>query len=164
LPTAAGVREVDLLPLLRDELTKYKMTSAATRLDDPVFVTSSGAPRDRHNVRQRVVAPAVKRADELLAERGSQPLPTGLSPHKLRHSFASLLVALGGRWRDRVGGATNRPVRRVSASRSDAAAHVARGLRSPLTSDQRRDGIQQRRRGVIEEATRALKRRGQSSS
>ncbi len=49
----------------------------------------------RHNLRQRVVAPVVKKADELLAEREQYPLPAGLSPHKLRHCFASVLVALG---------------------------------------------------------------------
>jgi integrase len=60
-----------------------------------VLVTSSGKPRDRHNLRQRVVAPIARKADELLADRDLPPLPAGLSPHKLRHSFASLLVALG---------------------------------------------------------------------
>jgi integrase len=51
--------------------------------------------RDRHNLRQRVVAPVVERADELLAERGGQPLPTGISPDKLRHTFASVLWRSG---------------------------------------------------------------------
>lgn len=60
-----------------------------------MFVTSSGKPRDRHNLRQRVVAPIVRKADELLATRDIHPLPTGLSPHKLKHTFASLVVALG---------------------------------------------------------------------
>jgi integrase len=59
-----------------------------------VFVTRTGRPCDRHNVRQRVVGPAVVKADELLAEQGLNPLPAGVSPHK-RHSFASLLVAFG---------------------------------------------------------------------
>lgn len=93
--TDAGSREVDLLPLLRDELSEHKATSKATGPEDPVFVTSGGKPRDRHNLRQRVVAPIVKRADELLIKRDAQPLPDGISPHKLRHTFASLLVALG---------------------------------------------------------------------
>lgn len=91
----AGVREVDLLPILRDELTSHKQAAANAGPDDRVFVTSSGKPRDRHNLRQRVVAPIAKRADERLADRHQHPLPAGLSPHKLRHSFASLLVALG---------------------------------------------------------------------
>lgn len=93
--TDAGVREVDLLPLLRDELASHKAACSATGPDDLVLLTSTGRPRDRFNLRQRVVAPVTRAADALLAERGLHPLPTGLSPHKLRHSFASLLVALG---------------------------------------------------------------------
>jgi integrase len=89
------VREVDLLPILRDELAAHKAASAVIGPNDRVFVTSSGKPRDRHNLRQRVVAPIARRVDELLAERDLPPLPVGLSPHKLRHSFASMLVALG---------------------------------------------------------------------
>ncbi len=92
--TSAGVREVDLLPVLRDELAALKASSGALQ-SDPVFLTSTGSVRDRHNLRQRVVAPISKRADELLAGRDVRPLPAGLSPHKLRHTFASLLVALG---------------------------------------------------------------------
>jgi integrase len=96
--TDAGAREVDLVPLLREILTEHKAASGKTGPDDPVFVTSrskTSMPRDRHNLRQRVVLPAVEKADELLAQRGAQPLPAGVSPHKLRHTFASLLVALG---------------------------------------------------------------------
>lgn len=93
--TSAGMREVDLLAILRDELVGLKTSSPRVGPDDPVFVTSSGKARDRNNLRQRVVAPAVKKADQLLAERELHPLPAGISPHKLRHSFASLLFALG---------------------------------------------------------------------
>lgn len=53
------------------------------------------AARDRSNLRERVLAEVVERADQLLRERGELPLPKGLSPHKLRHTFASILVALG---------------------------------------------------------------------
>jgi integrase len=93
--TDAGTREVDLLPLLREQLIEHKAASQRAGPEHHVFVTASGKPRDRHNLRQRVVAPIVARADELLIERDAQPLPTGLSPHKLRHTFASLLVGLG---------------------------------------------------------------------
>ncbi len=93
--TSAGVREVDLLPILRDELAALKAAGRRTGPDDPVLLTSTGKPRDRHNLRQRVVAPIARKADELLAERDQRPLPAGLSPHKMRHTFASLLVALG---------------------------------------------------------------------
>jgi integrase len=92
--TDAGMRSIDLLPVLRDVLAEHK---AAHRggLDDPLFPTATGAHRDKNNIRKRVLQPVIKRADELLAERGEHPLPLGVTPHKLRHSFASILVALG---------------------------------------------------------------------
>jgi len=40
-------------------------------------------------------ARAAKRANERVEKAGATPLPRGLSPHKLRHTFASVLVALG---------------------------------------------------------------------
>jgi hypothetical protein len=43
--TDAGMREVDMLPLLREIWTKHTTASANTGPDDPVFVTSTGAPR-----------------------------------------------------------------------------------------------------------------------
>ncbi len=63
--------------------------------DDPILTTRDGNARDRHNLRQRVVAPVIARAERLLAERGGQPLPNGITPHKLRHTFASVLFAIG---------------------------------------------------------------------
>ncbi len=51
-----------------------------------------GLPR---HVRRRVLLRAVERADENLAAAGVEPLPTDLSPHALRRSFASWLVAEG---------------------------------------------------------------------
>jgi integrase len=47
------------------------------------------------NIRKRVLEPVIARADELLAESGQHPLPKGVTPHKLRHTFASILVACG---------------------------------------------------------------------
>jgi integrase len=37
----------------------------------------------------------VAHANRLVEERGLQPLPLGITPHKLRHTFASILVAIG---------------------------------------------------------------------
>jgi integrase len=42
-----------------------------------------------------VIAPVVRRADELLAESDRPPVPRGLTAHKLRHTFASVLAARG---------------------------------------------------------------------
>ena len=66
-----------------------------TSPDTLVFTTSNGARRDKDNIREHVLAPVVARADELLAERGQHPLPRGVTPHKLRHNFASILSACG---------------------------------------------------------------------
>lgn len=60
-----------------------------------MFTAANGSPRDKDNVARRVMVPTVKRADELLADRGEAPLPEGITAHKLRHTFASLLAACG---------------------------------------------------------------------
>ena len=51
--------------------------------------------RSRRNLRQDVVDTSVVHAHRLAEERGLQPLPLGITPHKLRHTFASILVAIG---------------------------------------------------------------------
>jgi integrase len=93
--TDTGMREVDMLPLLREILTEHKAASERTGPDDPVFVTSTGKPRSRHNIRQDIVEAVVAHAERLVEQRGAQPLPLGITPHKLRHTFASILVAIG---------------------------------------------------------------------
>jgi integrase len=60
-----------------------------------VFATGTGGKRNASNVRNRLLAPAVERANELLAAEGSEPLPDGLTPHSLRRTAASIFVALG---------------------------------------------------------------------
>lgn len=93
--TQAGLREIVLLPLLRDELSAHKACAYRSAPDDPVFPTGTGGHRDKDNLRNRILASAVKRADQLLEERGQTPLPHGVTPHKLRHTFASILIATG---------------------------------------------------------------------
>jgi hypothetical protein len=46
-------------------------------------------------VRNRYLAGAVERANVRLEERGLAPLPDGLTPHSLRRTFISLLLAIG---------------------------------------------------------------------
>jgi integrase len=93
--TEAGLREIHLLPLLRDELAAHKARSPRTGPNDLVFPQSRGGIRSVANLRDRVLEPVLIRADELLAARGQTPLPLGVTPHKLRHTFASILVACG---------------------------------------------------------------------
>lgn len=91
--TAAAAREVDLLPALRDVLAALKARRDPGR-DDLLFVTSRGTSYDRHNVSRRLFKPAVERANARLTEAGLDPLPN-ITPHSLRRTYASVLVALG---------------------------------------------------------------------
>src|SRR5829696_5668756 len=91
--TAAGVRRVDVLPILREELAAYKPAGADP--DALVFVTATGKPRDKDNVAKRVIKPVLEKTDELLTKREEAPLPEGITAHKLRHTFGSLLAACG---------------------------------------------------------------------
>jgi integrase len=92
--TDAGRRTVDLLPALRDELLTLKAHAKAPS-HARVFPTRTGGPMNPPNVRNRILAPTVKLASEQLEAAGATPLPAGLTPHKLRHTFTSVLVALG---------------------------------------------------------------------
>lgn len=92
--TDAGVRTVDLLPGLRDELAALR----ARTPDAPnayVFPSGAGALQNPSNVRNRVLARTIERADERRDESGLAALPPGLTPHSLRRTFASALFALG---------------------------------------------------------------------
>jgi hypothetical protein len=81
--------------VLRDELTSHRLATAQSRPLDVVFPTSSGSRRDKDNARERVIRPVVAHAETLLARRGQQPLPDGVTAHKLRHTFASILFVRG---------------------------------------------------------------------
>ncbi|MEA2361297.1 MAG: integrase [Thermoleophilaceae bacterium] len=93
--TQAGLREIPLLPILRDDLAAHKARSYRAGPDDRVFPTGTGGIRDKDNLRNRILAAVLEPADQLLQKRGQSPLPRGLTPHKLRHTFASILVACG---------------------------------------------------------------------
>lgn len=92
--TDAGVRTVNLLPILRNELDDYR-----ARLDPAsdalVFCTTTGRRLGATNIRRRILGQAVTRANAKLAADGFGPLPKGLTPHSLRRTFASLLFAIG---------------------------------------------------------------------
>jgi integrase len=93
--TQAGLREIKMLPILRDFLAEHKAKADRSGPDDLVFPTATGGRRDKDNLRERVLTPVFERANEILEERGRVPLPKGLTPHKLRHTFASVLIACG---------------------------------------------------------------------
>jgi integrase len=88
-------RDVKLLDRLREELTRWRRVAPSTGLDDLVFPTATGRRRGTGNLRQRVLAPAIRDADRDRRRRGLLPLPSGLTPHSLRRTFISLLLASG---------------------------------------------------------------------
>jgi integrase len=93
--TDAGVRYIDLLPVLHDELATLKARAGKVDLSSPVFPSAAGTRQDRNRVRNRVLIPAVKRADEQLQAAGAASLPEGLTLHALRRTFISVLIGLG---------------------------------------------------------------------
>ncbi len=93
--TQAGLREINMPLILRDDLAAHKAHAYRSGPDDLVFPTMTGGRRDKDNLRNRVLGAAIERADQLLEERGEVPLPKGVTPHKLRHTFASTLIACG---------------------------------------------------------------------
>ncbi len=93
--TDAGSRYVDLLPVLRDELSAHKAANATAAPDAYVFPSAAGTRQDGGRVRVRVLNRAIERANKQLAADQQTPLPEGLTPHALRRTCASVLVALG---------------------------------------------------------------------
>ena len=92
--TDAGIRYVDLLPVLREELSTLK-AGRKPKPTDPVFPSAVGTRQDRNRVRSRVLAGAVKGANKQLEAEDLTALPDGLTLHALRRTFASLLIAIG---------------------------------------------------------------------
>ena len=64
------------------------------RHDDPVFAAAGGTPLRADNVRSRVLGRAAARANDRLEAAGEPPLPK-LTPHALRRTYCSLLLAVG---------------------------------------------------------------------
>jgi integrase len=92
--TENAARTVYLLAPLRDELAGLKARRGGER-DALVFGTSAGGKDSASNVRRRVLAPAVEGANRRLDEAGEERVPERLTPHGLRHTFASILFAIG---------------------------------------------------------------------
>lgn len=89
--TDAGKRTVNIVPVLRDELLRYRAVLAGVDQAALVFGTSTGRRQSETNVRKRILAAAVSEANARL----EQPMTVELTPHSLRRTFASLLFAIG---------------------------------------------------------------------
>jgi integrase len=93
--TEAGVRQVNMTPWLRDELLAYRATRLDAESTEPAFPTLTGARRDKDNVNRRVIAPAVRAANALRAERHQPPLPRPVTAHTFRRTFITLMLEAG---------------------------------------------------------------------
>ncbi len=93
--TEAAARQVELLPVLREELAAFKVSTRFPESDDFVFPTERGKKQNASNIRNRTIARSVERANQRLRELGQIELPTGLTPHSMRRTFISLLLAIG---------------------------------------------------------------------
>lgn len=90
--TEAGVRVIPISGFLRVELIAYKAQAIESEL---VFPSGTGKQRDRHNIRNRIHVPVIKRANEKLAAAHRPLIQPGLTPHGLRRTFISLLLEAG---------------------------------------------------------------------
>jgi integrase len=93
--TPAGIREVRMFPALRGHLLLDRDRRGRPGARELVFRTSRGGPRTKDNVRLRILLPVLALAEKLLESRGRASLPPGITPHSLRHTFTSLLFAIG---------------------------------------------------------------------
>lgn len=82
LKTDAGSRDVVLAPQLAKLLKEHRLASRYKALTDPVFPCPDGRGRDR-----RSTACGVERALERAGLSDA-----GISPHSVRHTFASMLI------------------------------------------------------------------------
>jgi integrase len=92
--TDAGVRVVDVSPTLAELLSEFRTRSQHTAPEDLVFPTGNGRRDNPSNVRNRFLADAVEIANEALTETGGEQIGK-VTPHSLRRTFASLLLATG---------------------------------------------------------------------
>jgi integrase len=93
--TNQGVREIDMTPWLRSELLVYKTSLGDVQPGDLVFPTQRGTMRDKDNLNQRVIQPVQRAAARLRGERGLPPLPTNLTAHAFRRTYATMLMEAG---------------------------------------------------------------------
>jgi integrase len=91
--TDAGRRQVDLTLDVIEELNEWRAHRGSVGLDDFVFATANGKPRDRNNIRT-ILSRVVAKVNEQRAGSGTGPLPP-VVPHTLRRTYISLMLEAG---------------------------------------------------------------------
>jgi integrase len=93
--TEAGIRKVDLSPMLLDELLAWRASLPDPAPESPLFPTRTGNRRTKDNINARVIRPAVRRANERRARRELPALPKRVTAHTLRRTYISMMFAAG---------------------------------------------------------------------
>jgi integrase len=93
--TKRGVREIDMIPWLREELLSFRAAIDAPDLYAPVFPTRTGGPRTKDNLNRNVIRPVVRAANVGRADRGLPPLPVAVTAHTFRRTFVTLMLEAG---------------------------------------------------------------------
>lgn len=93
--TEAGVRTIDIHPRLLDELASFRADHPVAAMSSPAFPTRTGTRRNKDNVRQKVIEPAVARANENRSRRGAPPIRAHVTPHTLRRTYITYAIAAG---------------------------------------------------------------------
>jgi len=91
--TEAGKREVELTLDVIEELLAWRAERGDVHMDEFVFATATGQPRDKDNVRT-ILGRVVTRANDVRARRDLIPLPRAV-PHTLRRTYISLMLEAG---------------------------------------------------------------------
>jgi integrase len=92
--TSAGERDIRMHPPV-EEVLRRRGERLGPQPSDFVFGTSTGRRRDRNSVRNRLLAPILRRATSLLEERGQRPLPDRVTPHTFRRTYLTYLAWAG---------------------------------------------------------------------
>jgi integrase len=92
--TLAGIRDVDIHPRLLDELTAYTANRPPSAGEAPAFSTRDGTRRNKDNVRPRVIAPAVARANELRAAEDGPPIRAHITTHTFRRTCITCITCV----------------------------------------------------------------------
>jgi integrase len=99
--TQAGRRRIQVPAVARDALEAHRTRLGNPEPSSPIWPTVSGAQRDRHNLRSRLLAPVIEEARITLdARRVTEPLPVRLTPHTFRRTAATYWYWLGRDERD----------------------------------------------------------------
>lgn len=133
--TDAGKRDIAIRPALVDELVALRARTGGEQ-SALVFGTSTGRKMSPSNVRTRVLAKAVERANVSLTGRELPRLADRLTPHSLRRTFVSLLAAL------------NEPVPDTMREAGHTSPQVTLGIYAQVMS--RAEGERERLRALVD--------------